>query len=306
MTKFSDYLKNIFWLLIILQLAPAFIKNIKTQYEPYLEKKTKVGVICIKGPICNSSKYIKDIKQFFERDDIKAIVLKIDSPGGAAGASQAIFNEIKELKKGIHSKFVLVLVENIAASGGYYIASAADYIVATPAAFIGSIGSYISYPVVKEFIEYHKFKYEIIKSGSFKTVCSPFVEITSEQRAFLQNLSDNVYHQFIKDIKNQRAKANLPADIKEWAEGKIFTGEQALKIGLIDSVGSQTTAVEVLKAKAPIIGKIEWVKPTHKTGILQTLFSGEDESDTESTLESSLKTVCSVFEQRYGNTSANF
>jgi protease IV len=299
MAKFSDYLKNIFWLLIILQLAPTLVRTIKLQYEPYLEAKSKVGVISIKGTITDSTNHIHDIRKFFENEEIKAIVLKIESPGGAPGASQALFNEIKELKKNVSPKFVLALVQNIACSGGYYIACAADYIIATPSAFVGSIGAYIAHPYVKEFIESHKLKYEFIKSGTYKTVGSPFTDLSADQKSYLQGITDNTYYQFLQDVKNQRAKAKLSHDHKLWADGKLFTGEQALKLGLIDQLGSQSNAIQVLKEHAPITGKIEWVKPEHKMGLLQALFASPDVQEPESALETACKTMCQVIETRY-------
>lgn len=276
MAKFTDYLKNIFWLLLLLQIAPTLIKSIKSQYTDMLETKTKVGVITIKGSINNSDEYVNNLKNFFENDSIKAIVLKIDSPGGVAGASQVIFNEIKILKCK-HEKYVVAFIENIGASGAYWIATAANYIIAAPSAFVGSIGSYISHPNLKELIEHYKVKYEVIKSGEYKTTGNIFLDLTDKQRALLQNISDNVYQQFTTDIAAERK--NLPKDINAWADGKIFTGKQAYEIGLIDELGSQSSVLQVLKDKAKIEKKIEWVKPKKKEGLLYSLFYSDDDSD---------------------------
>lgn len=275
MAKFSDFLKNLFLILILVQIGPTLLKSIKTQYSNYLEKKTKVGVLPIKGVIYSSDTYVKDLRTFFEDDEIKAIVLKIECPGGASGASQNIFNEIKVLKCQ-YKKYVIAFVENIAASGGYYIASAADYIITAPSSFIGSIGVYIPHPNIKEFIEQYKIKYEVVKTGEYKTMGNPFHDLTENQRKLLQDITNNVYDQFIKDMFEQRP--NLPKDIKVWAEGKIFTGKQALELTLIDELGSQSTVIKTLKEKAQIVEKIEWVKPTKKIGFFQSLlYPGEDE-----------------------------
>lgn len=300
MAKFYDYLRNFFVLLLVLQLAPPFIKNIKTQYEDLLEPKTKVGVVEIKGTISDSGKYIKNLKNFFEDDDIKAIVLKIESPGGSAGSSQAIFNEIKLLRNQYSNKYVITLVENICASGGYYVACASNYIIASPASFIGSIGVYISHPMIKDFIEYYKIKYEVIKSGSYKTAGSPFFELTEAQRDEFQSLSDNVYQQFTKDVAERRP--HVPADIKKWADGRIFTGEQAFNLKLVDELGSASNVVKVLRDNAHIEGNIEWVRQTKKASILSALFSQDDES--ESYLNSCITRICEVLESRYGSATA--
>lgn len=277
MATFSDILKNLFFALVLLQVAPPLIKNLKKQYSNILENKTKVALIPIKGAITNSNYIVKELNKQFEDKEIKAILLEIDCPGGTSGSSQAIFNEIKMLKCQNNDKPIIAFVENLAASGGYYIASATDYIMSTPSAFIGSIGSYIAYPVFKKFIEQYKIDYEIIKSGEYKTVGNPLAEATPEQKEMLQNLSDNVYNQFVQDVASQRSK--LPQDSKLWANGRIWTGQQALDLGLIDELGSQTNLIKVLKEKANIEGKIEWIMPKKNETLLQSLLSPKEDSD---------------------------
>lgn len=297
MATFSTYLKNIFWVLILLQFAPPLIRQIKTQYTDLLEPKTKVGVIDIKGGLSSATTIVKDLKKLFENDEVKAIVLKIECPGGSAGTAQTVFNEIKLLKSQYSNKYVVALIENIAASGGYYIACAANYIIASPAAFIGSIGAYIPHPYFKEFIEYHKIKYEFIKSGAYKTTGSPFTELTPAQRNELQGLTDNVYQQFTKDVAAQRPK--LSANINQWADGKIFTGQQALELKLIDALGSPSTAIKVIRDNAHIKGKIEWVKPAKKTGLLSSLMNPDEDAENDSYLKTFMDTALQVAEERY-------
>lgn len=290
MAKIFDYAKNIFFLLIALQIVPPLLKNIGKQYSTMFQVHTKVGVLPIKGTLTDGTYYIKQLRKFFESDEIKAIVLKIESPGGAAGTSQAVFNEIKALKKEFGSKFVLALVENIAASGGYYIAAAADYIVATPSAFIGSIGAYIPHPAFKDFINQYKIDYEVIKAGEYKAAGNPFLNLSEKEREHFQILTNNVYDQFVRDIATERAKASISTDSNIWAQGKVFTGEQAFKIGLVDKLGSISTAVDVLKEHAPIAGKIEWVYPEVRGGFLASLM-GSNEDDGDSHLESTGKSL---------------
>jgi protease IV len=297
MATFTDYLKNIFWLLLLVQIAPVLVKGIKSQYSDLFESKTKVGVINVKGTLYEASSLVRDIKKFFEDTNIKAIVLKIESPGGAAGTAQTIFNEINYYKARHPNKYIISLVENMAGSGGYYVACAANYVIASPGAFIGSIGSYIQHPYFKEFIEYHKIKYEVIKSGTYKTAGNPLLELTPEQRAQFQGISDDVYHQFVRDVSHQRP--HVPTDIKEWADGRIFTGEQALKLKLIDELGSPSTVEKVLKDNAHIEGKIEWVRQPKRGGFWANLFSTDDNDDGSSSLESFINGICKVIETRY-------
>ena len=256
--KFYDLIKSLILFLIFLQIVPFFIKNIRDQYHDLIKDKTVVGIVPFKKPLTDAEPYIKNLTEFFKNTSIKAIVLKMDCPGGAAGSSQTIFNELKALKKK-YPKPVIVFVENVCASGAYYVACGADVIIASPSAFIGSIGVYIPRPELKEFIEQFKIKYSVVKTGSFKTVGDPFLADTPEQLAMLQSLTNATYKQFIEDVAAQRSKLAL-ANASSWAEGKIFTGTQALDLGIIDKVGSPATVEQELRERIDVVGEIEWRK----------------------------------------------
>jgi protease-4 len=300
MAKMSSILTNIFLLLLLIQIAPGMIKNIKSNYTEYLENKTKVGLISIKNVISDSTHYVRDIKKFFEQDDIKAILLKMDCPGGNAGASQAIFNEIKELKK-IHLKPVVVWVQNVCASGGYYIACTADHIIATPSAFVGSIGVYIPQPHLKQFIEQFKIRYNSIDAGTYKTAGNPLLDVTPEQQKMLKGLVDDTYVQFTTDVAEQRPKLTLHT-VSTWADGKVFTGKQALELGLVDELGSQITAEQYIKHKLIIEGGIEWVRPACVSN-LSKLFKGDceddDAGDEKGYITSAVHALCSYIDNRF-------
>ena len=299
---FSDVAKTVFWALLLLQVAPFFIKSIKQNYSDLLETKTKVGVIPVKGLLHSASPILKELKKYFEDPAIKGIVLKIDCPGGLAGTAQTIFQEINHYKTIYPSKYVVSLVENVAASGGYYIATASHWIIASPSAFVGSVGSYIQHPYFKEFIEQFKIKCNFIKAGTYKLAGNPLAELTPEQRALLQTVTDDVYKQFVRDVARQRP--HLPADIKEWADGRIFTGEQAVALKLIDEVGSPATVERVLRENAPIVGKIEWVKTPRKTSLLGGLLGGalgETTTEQGSYLSSCVNSICQTVEDRYSS-----
>jgi protease IV len=297
MAAFSDYVKNIFWVLVLIQFAPLLIKSIRSQYSELLESKTKVGIITIKGMIANATPTINEIKQIFEAKDIKAVVFKIDSGGGVSSSSQAIFQEILHYKKQHPEKNVFTIVEQMAASGAYYVACATDYILATPSALIGSIGVYIAHPNFKEFIEQFKIGYSITKSGTYKGAGNPLLTLTPEQKAQFQELSNDTYRQFLRDVTQQRPQ--LPTDQTKWAEGRIFTGEQALELGMIDAVGTASTLEKALREKAQIVGGIEWVKPTKKRSFLASLFAQDDDDDASSYVETFINTICQTLESRY-------
>lgn len=290
MPSFASMIKNIFLLLLLLQFAPTLIKNIRKNYSSLWEEKTQVGLIPIKGVLTDSQKPIKHLKKFFSDPDIKAIVISMDCPGGAAGTSQAIFQELKALKLQ-HLKPVVVWVENIAASGGYYIASAADHIIATPSAFIGSIGVYIPLLHLKDFIEQFKIQYDPVASGVYKLATDPFTATSSVQKEMLQGLTRDTYEQFVKDVAQQRSKL-VVAHASEWAEGRVFTGHQALEKGLIDEIGSPSSVEHYLKQKITVVGKIDYVKAPKISAIASLL--GTDDNDDDSSYTQSM------FEHIYG------
>lgn len=294
-TTFWDIIKNIFLILIILQIAPGMISGIKKQYARLFEMNTQVAVVPITGALYDSTYITKQLHTFFKDKSIKAILLKIESPGSAAGTGQAIYHEILQLKKE-HPKPVIVLIENVCASGGYYIASASDYIIACGAATVGSIGTYLPQVKLKEFIEQFKVYYNPIKSGEYKTVTDPFVDKTPEERELLQGLATDIYDQFTTDIATSRKLALT--EVKVWANGKIFTARQAQKLGLIDELGTSSTAERVIKEKALIDGEIEWIYPP-KQGGFAAWFSGSQDED-NSMFENCVDALCTHIEKRYG------
>jgi protease-4 len=298
----SDILKNIFYILLIFTFAQPFIRTIKTAYTKTIEPRTKVAYLEINGTIADSTPYVRHLQEFFKDQEIKAILLKIESTGGTAGSSQALFHELLELKKE-NPKQVAVLVENVCASGAYCVASGADHIVASPVAWIGSIGAYIPFQFkLKEFINSYKIQYESTKAGAYKNFSDPFVDTTPEQAVMLQKLCDQTYEEFTQAIANRRRKLSMNT-VNVWANGKVFTGRQALELGLIDELGSKSNAVTWIKEKALIEGKIEWVRPS-KPFSWANLFEQPtpDDSPSEVSIIGKITdTVCARLEHRYSS-----
>lgn len=172
MRSLTEFLKNFLIFIIILQVLPPLFTAVKQQYHGIIAPKTRVAVIPIKGMITSSESYIRHLRGFFKDSSIRAIVLTIDCSGGFAGSSQEVHHAIRAFKLA-HPKPLLAFVENICTSGAYYVACACDAIVATPSAFVGSIGVYIPQPRLAEFIEQFKARYEVIKSGEFKNAGDP-------------------------------------------------------------------------------------------------------------------------------------
>jgi protease IV len=272
---FFDIIKNLFWILLFLQFAPILFSNLKNTLEDAMTPKTQVGYLTISGIISDSRFYTKHIRKFLKAPDIKALLVKIDSPGGFPGSAQAIFQELKKFKE---KKPVVAFIENIGASAAYNIAAASNYIVATPSSLVGSIGVWMQIPpAVNDLAESWKIKFRTIQSGKFKTAGSPFKAMTPEEQAYLQDVSDDSYNQFVNDIAKSR---NLPLEeSKAWADGKIFTGNQALALKLVDQLGSELDAIEELKKEA-LIEKDQELKFIHPTqpSLLKKFFAPEDES----------------------------
>lgn len=299
MAKTSDYLKTIFFIILLFQFAPPLLKSMKKNYRRFFEPHTKVGYLSIKGLIMSSSYYVHYLKKFFENEEIKAILLFIESPGGAAGSSEAIAHEIELLKKE-YPKPIITLSENVLASGGYYIASSSDYIITAPSTLVGSIGTSIPGQFkLQDFIEEHKIHYNVIKAGEYKAVTDPFVNTTPEQNALLQGVADSSYANFIAHVSKHRPKLSLET-APTWANGKICTGTQALKLNLIDQIGSKSDTIKKIKEMAIIEGKIAWEKPEKATGFW-SFFSSSDYTDNDdSFMAKMINNICLVLEERYG------
>ncbi len=216
----------------------------------------KVGVIELSGVITDSKRILEQIKDFRENDSVKSIIIRIDSPGGAVGPSQEIYREIR---KTIEKKKVIASLATIAASGGYYIAAAADGIIANPGTITGSIGVILGYTNFEALFEKIGLNPVVIKSGKYKDIGSPVRKMTEAERELLQEFSDNVHTQFIEDVAQGR---KIPStQVRGIADGRIFSGEQAKALGLIDRLGNFEDAIEWAGRMGGIKGEISIVYP---------------------------------------------
>lgn len=211
----------------------------------------KVGIVEVDGVITDSKDTICDIKQFREDDSVKAIVIRINSPGGAVGPSQEIYREIR---KTLESKTVIASMGSIAASGGYYIASATSGIMANSGTITGSIGVIMGYTNFRNILDKIGLVPVVIKSGAYKDMGSPVRTMKDEEKQVFQEFVDNIHQQFVNDVAVGR---NMETDkLGPYADGRIFTGEQALNAGLIDRIGNLEDAVEWAGRMAGIKGRI--------------------------------------------------
>lgn len=210
-----------------------------------------VGVIEIDGAIADSRQTIDHIRRFREDDAIKAIVIRINSPGGAVGPAQEIYREIR---KTVGTKTVVASMGAVAASGGYYVASAADGIVANPGTITGSIGVIMGYTNFGELLEKIGMVPVVIKSGPYKDTGSPTREMRDDEREILQAIIQTIHAQFVTAIAEGRKMAR--AEVERAADGRIITGEDAQARGLVDRLGNFQDALEWAAELAGIEGAV--------------------------------------------------
>jgi len=205
----------------------------------------RIGIVEAKGTIgdaapagVDSDKVVKLLKKYEKDDDVKAIVLRVDSPGGAVAPSQEIHDAIKRIKA---RKKVVVSMGGLAASGGYYISAPADRIFAEPGTLTGSIGVIFMHFNVRGLLEWAKVEETTLKSGKYKDTLSPFRPIHETDREEIQSISDDVYAQFVQAVAQGRG---LPeARVREIAEGRIYTGKRAKELKLVDELGGLDDAI---------------------------------------------------------------
>ena len=233
----------------------------------------KVAVLPISGLITDSEATIEQLKKFAKDDSVKAIVVRLNTPGGGVGPSQEIYEEVRKIRG---KKVIVASMGALAASGGYYIACGADKIFANPGTITGSIGVLMQFVNVKDLIEKIGVKGFVIKSGSFKDTGSPVREMSPEERKLLQSVIDNVHSQFVNAVVEGR---KLPReDVLAIADGRILSGEQAKGLGLVDVLGNQEDAVAEAGKMAKIEGEPRVVTPPKKKFSILDLLREEAKS----------------------------
>lgn len=209
-----------------------------------------VGVLEIKGVIESADKPLKQLRRFAKDERIKAVVVRVDSPGGAVAPSQEVYEELRKIGE---KKKTVCSMGNVAASGGYYISAGCQKIVANPGTLTGSIGVISQLPYLGDIARELKFQMVTIKSGKLKDVGNPFREMTGDERAFFQSMMDAVHEQFIAAVAQGRSlKAE---DVRPWADGRVLTGAQAKELKLVDELGNFNDAVRLAAALGGIEGE---------------------------------------------------
>ncbi len=215
-----------------------------------------IGIIDISGTITDSEPILRQLLDFKKNENIKAVVVRINSPGGSVGPSQEIYDELRKLDR---KKPVVASLASVAASGGYYIALGARYIIANPGTITGSIGVIMHKANIAELLKKIGIKTTVVKSGHFKDLGNITRDLTPEERKVLEDLLDDIHSQFIDAVSHSR---KIPTEkIKAIADGRIFSGHQAQQLNLIDAVGNFTDAVDKAAELASMEGEPQLYYP---------------------------------------------
>ena len=221
----------------------------------------EIALVRIQGMLMDSQNIVRQLSDYRHNPGVRGILLRIDSPGGAVAPAQEIYSEIMKLRA--DHKTVYASMGTVAASGGYYIACAADYVLANPGTLTGSIAAVMAFSNIEELTNKIGVKPVIIKSGKYKDVGSPLRAMNPEERKLLQNVVDDVHQQFVQAVAKGRGLS--VSEVKEIADGRIMTGQQALKLKLIDEIGGLEKTLELLAKKIGVEGRPKVIEEKEKT-----------------------------------------
>jgi protease-4 len=255
-------------ILFLVLLTAAFIiaagivsmlaKSESTTWAEALGYGSKVGVVKVEGTITSSDETLKQLRRLAKKSVVKAIVIRINSPGGAVAPAQEIYREIQKIKK---KKPVVASMETVGASAAYYIASAADRIVCSAGTITGSIGVIMFLADLENLAQKVGISVNIIKAGKYKDIGSPVRPLTDEERKILQNFAGEIHEQFIHDVAEGR-KGKIGEDkLRSIADGRFFSGKTAKELGLVDTLGNFYDAVSLAGKLGGIKGEVKILYP---------------------------------------------
>jgi len=260
----------IFFILCLIALAVYF----SDESSPGLSLSgNQVAALELDGVISDSKEFVDQLKDYGNR--YRAVVIRIDSPGGGVAASQEIYEAIKKFRAESKKK-VVVSMGSVAASGGYYVACAADKIFANPGTITGSIGVIAEWYNYGDLLRWAKLESVVIKSGAFKDAGSGTRPLTEEEKAYFQNLISNMYNQFVSAVAGSRKMKE--ADVRKLADGRVYTGQEAKSDGLVDEIGTYQDAITEAAKLAGITGSPKVVSPAKKGFSILELLLGDSRS----------------------------
>ena len=232
----------------------------------------RIQIVDIEGTLVDSAAIIDQLKRYEDSSSVPAILLNINSPGGGVAPSQEIYAEVQRLRED-HGKVVVAYMSTVGASGAYYIACAADQIIANPGTLVGSIGVIAEWLNYDDLLEWARLTNVVFKSGEYKDVPSPTRDLTPEEQAYYQALIDDVFNQFIEAVATGRG---MEVDqVRGFADGRVFTGRSALELGMIDGTGNFQDAVDLTAELAGIPGTPRLLEPPEPRLTLIDLITGD-------------------------------
>ena len=232
----------------------------------------RIGVVDLAGVIFSPQPVVDQLKKFGDDSSIKAIILHVNSPGGGVAASEEIYREVKRVRDE-KKKRIVVSIETVGASGAYYVASGCDKIYADKGSIVGSIGVIAQWVNYGDLLKWAKLKDVVLKTGEFKDTGNPARDLTPAEQVYMQSLIDNMYGQFVKAVADGRGMKF--EDVKSIANGKVWTGEQALTMKLIDNVGDFEAALAETAKSVGIKGEPTVVRPERERKSLLDLLLGD-------------------------------
>jgi len=241
-----------------------FVSQSRTSHQWTFPSRESVAVIELEGPLFNIREPLKQLKSYTDNSSVKALVIRINSPGGAVAPSQELYEELKRVRK--KGKKVVVSMGSVAASGGYYVACAADEIYANPGTITGSIGVIAEFPNIEGLMEKVGIRFETVKTGKYKDTGSAFRPMTEDEHKLVQDMLMDVYDQFVEAVAESRS---MSVDyVKKYADGRVFSGRQAMKYGFVDTLGTQSDAIKRAAELAGIKGEPRVIRKSKRRFLL--------------------------------------
>src|SRR6202163_2307567 len=263
---------GLFALFVVAVFTLVFLSFGGQNEESFSGFGSKIAVVELDGVIFSPKQIVPQLKKFADDDSVKAIIIHVNSPGGGVAASEEIYREVKRIRDE-KKKRIVASIETVGASGAYYVASASNKIYADQGSIVGSIGVIAQWVNYAELLKWAKMKDIVFKTGEFKDTGNPTRDLTPAEQAYMQSLIDNMFGQFVKAVADGRGLKF--DDVKSIANGKVWTGEEALPMKLIDQVGDFEAAVADTAKSVGIKGEPSLVRPDKERKTVLDLLLGD-------------------------------
>lgn len=271
--------------IVFLGISFLYLAKITSVSDRYYEQtgsgSGKIAVVNLDFTILSSESIVRQFNKFRDDNSIKAIILKVNTPGGGVAASQEMYEIIRKTRD--KGKPVIVSISSLGASGGYYAACGGSIIIADPGSLVGSIGVIMNLMNFKELAEKIGVSETIIKSGELKDAGNPFRDINEKDKEYFQDIVNDSYDQFLEVVSRERKMDK--EKLKEYANGRVFTGRQAKDIGLIDSLGTFEDAVRIAAGMAGIDGEPALVRERERLSLTERILDGFSNNELKSIKE---------------------